>query len=1072
MTRRRERELLALLLVNPGHAVTDDSILDALWCDVSPERALPALRTTASRLRRALAAPSRRTDLLTRASGGYRLDPQGDSVDSSRFVSLVAEATRIGDPRSRAAVLQEALGLWRGPPLVEFADLDFARTFRIRLEELRLDAIEALLVARHENGETRSLVAELEQLVTENPLREGLWRVLILALDGAGRSSESTRALERAYSALSSIGLEPGPQLRETERSIRRSSDPADAPDADDPQPDELPTPTTSFVGRRAQLAELTALLRTNRLITLTGPAGVGKSRLAIEVARRAHPTFGGGACLVDLHDIEDLDTAQTVISEAVRTGPATASGDLDDLRLVTALRSKELLLLLDGCDRLPLRDLVLRLVSSCPNLAVLSTSRQRLGASGEVVRPIAPLRLPTDLDGGEPAEAVELFVDRARSVSPSFELSPENTALVTDMVRRLDGLPLAIEVAAAWSGLLPLGEMSRRLTTLLRVGSDARGSRLESTFASCYGELAPDEQAVFDAVSILGASWTLATAEAVCDPGDIASSLGVLVDRSLLVLEPGHDGATSRYSMLRLIRKVGRSHLRASGRLAEMRSRHARHFATELRTRFGELWHPRPPEAAEWFHRSIDDVDSAHRWLVGRDPEEAGAMVTVASWFWIEFGYPSVAGPSRLEEAAPGGGTGLAAARSTLIWASAEILRLPCLGRRFGLPLGANHDRPGRGLTPVPPPGRHRELAIRALDLCYETGHQNGIASAQLAVAAALGFDGLYPEATDRALDARSRAVAREDPWILAVADLVLANLALGSTDQPAAVDGAARARLALRDQPFDHQFAPLLRAWLLDTEARIAFIDGRPDEAMASWAAALDIDADRRPRHPRRAQTLVLMAMASMAGGKYDSASGHLAEAEQEALQLGLTATLVQVHSVQGVLRANLGDTATARSLLEAALVGAGQGGTTSHVAKAWLATVAVLERDYDAATGHALQYLRAPEAALDHAAVTAALESLSACAVAEGRHRRAAILSGATEPLHAMSFLPRSQLSRRLAELVEGRLAHDSGAADVHNARRLGAELELRSVIDYAVSGRDALPTHEGIDGATAA
>ncbi len=1058
---------MALLLVNAGQVLTDDTIVATLWGDANRDSAVHSLRTAASRLRRALESRRDTTEVLSRASGGYRLDPSPDAVDSSRFVTMVGDATRRGNPGQRATLLRAALGLWRGPALVELTDLEFARTWANRLESHRLDATEALLVARYDTGESRSLVAELEQLAAEHPLREGLWRLLMLALHGAGRSSEAVRTARRARRALSSIGLEPGPHLREAELSILRASDrhaglPAD--DGSDRHPLGLPSPSTTFVGRRAEREDLATILRTARLVTLTGPSGVGKSRLGLEVARCALPAFDDGVHLVDLHDVGAMDAAHSVIASTLGSElSATQDSHASPTWLLVELRSRQLLLLLDGCDHLPsLGELVWQLVSSCPQVVVLATSRCHLGVTGEVVRRLAPLGIPNGVDDSGSAEALDLFVDRARAVSPDFELTPDNVAVVTDIVSRLDGLPFAIEVVASWAGQLPLAEMSRRLGSLLRVGSQARGPNIVTTLPSLYDELSPGDRAVFDSISVLGKSWSVATAEAICNQGDVASSLGRLVDESFLELHAGHDVADARYTMLRLVRELGRAHLRASGRLETLRSRHADHFAAELGRRFDDLWGPRSKAATEWFQRSTEDLDSAHRWLSSADPHRADLMFAAAGCFWIELGYPGAVRSAGRDSTGLSRGRSAATGRATLVEATAELLRLPTLGRRFALPLVATDDRPAPREASVPLRGHHRELAEEALDRFRHAGHAEGIASAQLAVALALGCDGLFAEASAHGLEARAHLLADDNPRALAFVDLTLANLALGDGDEPAAADRTAQARAFLRDE----RYATLLTAWSLDTSARLAFLTGQPDEAMACWSAVADLEDQR---HPRRAMTMVLLATAEMARDHYDAASDHLLEALSEASRAGARAISIQVRAAQGLMYADLGDAATARLLLEEALVRAHRYGVSPARPSSHLAAVTVLDRDYDAATRHAVVCLRAPGAAHDHPAVAGAFEALAACAMAEGRHRRAAVLSGAAEPLRATSFLPRSPLSAQVVALV-GPSAGRS-RSDERDARGLGGEIELASAIDYAVSGRDTPPASAGADAAVA-
>ncbi len=450
----KQRAVLAELLLHPGGVVTRERLVDAVWGEEPPESAKTSLQVYVHGLRRAVGA-----DRIETHGDGYRVRVDPEELDLSRFERLVAGAERAlaeGRPGQAEADLAAASGLWHGPALADLTDQPVARTAAGRLEELRLRAIELRNDARLALGEHGALLPELDALVAEHPFRERLREQQILALYRAGRQADALEAYRTARAALvDELGVEPGPALQELERAILRQ-DAALAAAAPTPgRRARLPVPANPLIGRRLEVAAVEALLRNDagRLVTLTGVGGTGKTRLALAVAEALASELRDGAVFVDLSAIRSGELVLPTVAQALELG------DTEDVP--TALRDRSLLLVLDNLEQLddaagPVR----ALLEAAPRLRVLATSRTPLRISAEREYPVPPLPVPAT--GGFEAlvanDAVRLFAIRAQSVDPEFALTDSNVDDVARICRRLDGLPLAIELAAARSKVLFAG--------------------------------------------------------------------------------------------------------------------------------------------------------------------------------------------------------------------------------------------------------------------------------------------------------------------------------------------------------------------------------------------------------------------------------------------------------------------------------------------------------------------------------------------------------------------------------------------------------------------------------------
>ncbi len=578
----KQRSVLALLLLEAGRVVPSERLVDELWHGRPPPGAVKTLRSYVSRLRTLLRPDAA---LITRG-GGYVLELEGAEVDAGRFELLVGEgqaALSRGAARVAADRFGEGLALWHGRAFADVVDIASLANESRRLEELRLTALEGRIEAALDLGLHAHLVGELETLVAEHPLRERLWRQLVLALYRCERQADALATYRRARDLLAGeLGLEPSEELRRLEQAVLRQDVP---PVALRTQRHNLPAQLTSFVGREQELAELEQLLPEARLLTLTGVGGVGKTRLALELAAPLVESFEDGVWLVDLSGLADPALVPQQVADVLgmRESP--------HLPLVEILRNHlsraDVLLLLDNCEHLlpTCGELVETLLRDAPTLRILATSREPVGVSGELEYALMPLAVPTtDADPKEACAvgAVRLFVERS-SATHDVAATPTALATVARICRELDGIPLAIELAAARTRTLSVDEIAAHLDDRFgflkywRHVAVPRHQTLEATMTWSYELLSPVERQVLRRVSVFAGGFTLRAAAAVCVAGEEAEALdlvGRLVERSLVV---GHlrEGET-RYGLLETVRQYAAERLAEAGEVDETRRAHA----------------------------------------------------------------------------------------------------------------------------------------------------------------------------------------------------------------------------------------------------------------------------------------------------------------------------------------------------------------------------------------------------------------------------------------------------------------------------------------------------------------
>ncbi len=655
----RLRTLLILLALEPGRVSTIRRIVEALWEDDPPGHAANAVQALVSRLRRAV------PDIVIESTSvGYRLMVDPDAVDVPRFERLVAtgRAELAGDPAQAAATLRAALALWRGPALADVADAAFAQAPVARLTEQRLAATEDRIEAELRT-DVRPPAEELEELVTRHPVRERLAGQLMRALVAASRPADALNVYERVRRALADrLGVDPSPELAALHLEILRAEGSARTTETE-PRTN-LRAALTSFVGRDEEIERVGKMLGESRLTTLTGPGGAGKTRLAVEAARTAVDTMPDGCWLVELAPVSDPgEVAQTVLGtlglrEQVLISTSRRAETVEHTdpttRVVTALAGKRLLLVLDNCEHLiaAAAALVDQVLGGCPAVRIVATSREPLGITGETLWPVEPLALPPpDATAAEAMgyASVRLLVDRAAAVRPGFAVDARNVTGVVAICRALDGMPLAIELAAARLRAMSPEQVAARLGDRFRLltgGSRTalpRHQTLRAVVDWSWDLLDDAERALWRRLVVFAGGATLEAAEQVCAGGEVREDavldlLTALVDKSLVVVTG--DGQP-RYRMLETIRAYGLERLDAAGERERVRRAHAGYFLG-----LAEAAEPylRGGEQLTWLARLTEDHDNLHAALRGAigagDAEVATRLVAALGWYWWLHGH------------------------------------------------------------------------------------------------------------------------------------------------------------------------------------------------------------------------------------------------------------------------------------------------------------------------------------------------------------------------------------------------------------------------------------------------
>ena len=633
----KQRAVLALLLLDVGRVVPAGRLVEEVWRGSAPPGAAKTLRSYVSRLRAALGPD---VSVVARG-GGYAITVEANQLDAARFERLIAaghDALGQGEAAAASNRFREALGLWRGRALADVMDVELLALEGSRLEELRLVALEGRIEADLALGLHPEAAGELERLVVQYPLRERLWRLLVLALYRSERQADALAAYRRARTLLADeLGLEPGEDLRMLEEAVLRQDVPAATPR---PQRHNLPAQLTGLLGRERELARLEKLIDEARLVTLTGTGGVGKTRLVLALAAAALDQFPDGAWLTDLAGIADPELVPSLVLEAL--GVRQSGGMLLIEALRYRLRTAELLLVLDNCEHVlsACAELASDLLRGSPGLRVLTTSREPLGIAGEAVYVVPPLAVPAEQAGTEAlahAPAVQLFFERASALHGGAGLAATTIAAAARICRELDGLPLAIELAAARTTALSVEEIEVhladrfRLLAYRRPTADPRHQALKAAIDWSYDLLPSEEQRAFQQLSVFAGGFRLKEAAAVCCDGDEPAALDIidrLTSKSLTIAEMVAGG--TRYRMLETVRQYAAGRLAVDGEADQASDRHAVAFL-----QFAEREHDLAA-----LSRDHDNFRAALDHTLSRTGEAGPQLASALGSFWLARGF------------------------------------------------------------------------------------------------------------------------------------------------------------------------------------------------------------------------------------------------------------------------------------------------------------------------------------------------------------------------------------------------------------------------------------------------
>jgi len=653
----KQRALLLYLLMHAGTVVASDVILDALWPQEAPGAGVRTLRFHISKLRKALEPTvfGSGFSVIETHGTGYTVSADRHEIDARTFEARAATGrTELETRPDRAQrLIADALDMWRGRAYQDVMYEDFAATESHRLEELRLSAVESRIMAELRLGRSADLVGELEHLAVEFPHRERPTELLMRALYAAGRTVEAVAAGRALRDRLVEIGLEPQPSLTDLEDQILSHEvplGPAAVAASQVPIGAALPTPITSFIGRIVELRQVKILLHSGRLVTLVGPPGSGKTRLGLEVAHDLNADLADGAVMVELSEVADAELVPQAVSTALGI-PAPVGADYTQL-IVSTLRDRQSLLMLDNCEHVigNAASLVLSVLEACPSVKVLATSREALGVPGERVSPVPPFALPESdtqtIDQLLTVDSIRLFVDRAIELNAAFVVDDSNIEAVETICRRLDGIPLAIELAAGAVDALTAQQIADRLARSFvdvpsaRRPALAHQATMEDAVRWSYNLLEALDRTVFARLSVFVGGFSMDAAETIggwgtIDRSDVFDSVLRLVHKSLLMaITSPHEPV--RYRMLTVLRQFGQRILRSRGESTETDRRHADYYATIAAAIEPHLLGPHEEAFRGLADLELDNFRYAlESSLSGGSAETAMQITAALTWYW-----------------------------------------------------------------------------------------------------------------------------------------------------------------------------------------------------------------------------------------------------------------------------------------------------------------------------------------------------------------------------------------------------------------------------------------------------
>ncbi|MEV6635710.1 BTAD domain-containing putative transcriptional regulator [Actinoplanes sp. NPDC051470] len=1044
----RVRGLLVRLALAGGRVVGPSALVDALWPDEQPADPVNALQSLVSRVRRSLGAAG----VVVQADGGYRLDVESGDVDALRFERLAAdgrERLRASDAPGAAALLGEALTLWGEPEVIA----SVAPAAATRLSQSAVEAVADLAEAELALRRAADAAERLTALLASQPTHERAAALLMDALAAQGRQAEALDRYEQIKRQLADrLGADPGAALRE--RHVRLLRTEAVVVGGSEPAPSNLPAPLTSFIGRDDDVARIDSLLAGGRLVTVVGPGGAGKTRLAVEAARRHRHEYPHGAWLVDLASVtEPAKVGGAVLAAIGLRGAAMfevgAKPRTDELEvLVEQLTGRESLLVVDNCEHLidAVAHLIALLLPRCAGLRVLATSREPLAVDGEALVPLGPLTLPGPDDGVEQARrtaSVRLFVERAAAVRPGFDVVDDTLGDIVRVVRGLDGMPLALELAAARLRTLALPDLAAGLSDrfrLLTTGSRTAPPRqrtLRAVIAWSWELLSAKERSFLERVAVLPGGVTAASAAAITGlpPAEVPDLLAALVDRSLLQLAP----EPGRYRMLETLREYGIERLAEQGLLDAVRGVAAQHLRALVAHHDPLLRGHGQLASMRLMRAEYDNALAALRHLCDAGDPDAVRMALDLAWYWQMFGRHADA----------------------TYW----------LGEALTVPAGRH-----RGLE------RDVAEAVRLLNvIANRTGATSETAAAQQAELRALadrlvaypalpGLAGAMTALTLFFLDEHDAAVAilqriidGSDLWLAGLARLFRCQVSenRGDADQVRIDVEAALTCFGSVGDRWGLATALPMRAILREYDGDLdgALSDLRRARVLAGEFGSLslsdDIFIDLR------------WVDLDMRRGEVEKAFAGVAEAREKALRASTPELALLIDALEAGLRARVGDLDRALELVAKAEremderfdFGGDHGRALTHSVKAW---VRVKQGD---GPGAQAALIRAYAAAVESRDMPIlAMVTVTAAALADlyGQHREVALLLGAASRLRGAH----DRTDPHIAELI-GRSRAALGEAAYSAAYTQGWEQDGKTAsaqVDPARFRRPALTSGE--------